>query len=257
MRNGGTLQLFREGPWTAVVSPILCGIISALVQLFYAMRIWALKRTAAPRVLAGLIGMLALTQSLTAIVACSLLQTDLSQEHLIRLRPLFSMWLSGSFANDILIAASMIWILQTAKSPTTAYISDTNSLLNRLILNTIRTGTITVLGAGVSLALFVQFTDRNYYFAITYILGKLYSNSFMATLNSRVPRTHASPSDSIRMRIQVSRETEIAQEGVKFAPPGKKDWQMSAQFNAEDVPIQKDTSSTAASIGFGRNEECT
>ncbi|KAJ6542522.1 hypothetical protein DFH09DRAFT_1089077 [Mycena vulgaris] len=204
IHNWGNVTALQGGVWTAVMSPILCGIISAMVQIFYAMRIWTLKTNAIPRLLAILI---------------ILLQETLSQEQLLRLHPVFSFWLAGSFATDILVARSMIWIvrsnlspryqpvttptqLYTAKPTLPEYSSNTESTLNRLMLNTIQTGTVTVLCAGITLALFIKFIDRNYYFAFTYILGKLYSNSFMATLNFRTPRKDCDHSESIGMRIQ-------------------------------------------------------
>ncbi|KAJ7631345.1 hypothetical protein DFH06DRAFT_1224290 [Mycena polygramma] len=217
--NWGVVEALQEGTWTSVLSPILCGIISAMVQIFYAMRIWLLKRSTLPRLLACLIVLLALAQSLTAIIACSLLQTDLTQANLLRLHPAFSFWLAGSFATDILVAASMTWILYSAKPTHPALAAqNTDGMLNRLIVNTIQTGTVTVLCAGIALALFIKYTDKNYYFALTYVLGKLYSNSFMATLNQRAPhRPQSAPSgESIGMRIQVSRRTDKTVNGLKL-----------------------------------------
>ncbi|KAJ7291662.1 hypothetical protein C8J57DRAFT_1588144 [Mycena rebaudengoi] len=117
------------------------------------------------------------------------------------------------FGSDIIIAGSMIWILQTAKPR--AWISPTESLLNRLIINSIQTGTMTVVCAGITIALLIHFTDKNYYYAFAYILEKLYSNSLMATLNYRTPRTHSQSYDhSIGMRIQVSHDTERWGDGL-------------------------------------------
>ncbi|KAJ7159323.1 hypothetical protein C8R43DRAFT_1234065 [Mycena crocata] len=234
----GSVAALQAAPWTALMNPILSGIISAMVQIFYAYRIWSLKRNLMPRVLASFIVLLAFAQSLSAIIASSLLERELSQENLIRLHPLFSFSLAGSFSTDILITGSMIWILYTAKSSTR--VSNTDSLLNRLILNVIQTGTVTVVCAGVALALFINFTDKNYYFAFIYILGKLYSNSFMATLNLRAPRRHSEQSETIGMRIQVSRQIERELDGVKMSAaakhstPSSLKWKMTTDSNVED-----------------------
>ncbi|KAJ7232684.1 hypothetical protein C8J57DRAFT_1383407 [Mycena rebaudengoi] len=198
IENWGNPPALQGAPWSAVITPITCGLSE---------RIWTLKTTVVPRLLAALIVLVALAQSLAAIVGSSVLEADLTQRNLIRLHPIFVLWLAGSFATDILITGSMIWILHTAKPR--AWIAPTENMLNRLIINSIQTGTVTVVCAGITLALFIQFTDKNYYFAFSYILGKLYSNSFMATLNYRAPRTHSQPSNqSIGMRIQVSRDTD-------------------------------------------------
>ncbi|KAJ7435221.1 hypothetical protein B0H11DRAFT_2277736 [Mycena galericulata] len=241
IQNWGNISALQGGSWTTVISPIMCGIISAMVQIFYAYRIWALRRNIMPRLLAILIILLALTQALAAIIGSLLLETNLTQENLIRLHPIFSLWLAGSFTTDVLVTGSMIWILHTSKS--TSRVSQTDSLLNRLILNTIQTGTVTVICAGVGLALFIVYTDRNYYFAFTYILGKLYSNSFMATINSRAPRRHSEQSESIGMRIQVSRRTERETDDLELACPKSRNpiaiWQTTSDLNAENITAQR------------------
>ncbi|KAJ7041893.1 hypothetical protein C8F04DRAFT_1297068 [Mycena alexandri] len=197
--NWGNLQALQTAPWTALVRPIMCGIIAAVVKLFYAFRIWRLRRSILTCALVVLIIMLALTQGCAVIVSVALIDEDLSQQNFIHLHPVFmaSVWLAGSFTTDLLISGSMIWILQTSKSR--SLVTPTNSLLNRLIVNTIQTGSATVVCAGIGLALFVKYTDKNYYYAFVYVLGKIYSNSFLATLNFRVNRK---PVEIPGMRIQ-------------------------------------------------------
>ncbi|KAJ6624563.1 hypothetical protein B0H10DRAFT_1943162 [Mycena sp. CBHHK59/15] len=116
-------------------------------------------------------------------------------------------WLAGAFVTDILIT------VQTAKA--SSHVSRTESMINRLILNTIQTGAATVLVAGADLAMFVKFTDTNYYFAFGYVLGKLYTNSFMVTLNLRAPRLHSEQTESIGMGIQLSHHIERTNEGLR------------------------------------------
>ncbi|KAJ6468193.1 hypothetical protein DFH09DRAFT_1381230 [Mycena vulgaris] len=239
IQNWGNVSALQGDAWTSVMSPILCGIISAMVQIFYALRIWTLKRNATPRLLAILIILLALGQSLAAIVASSVLQESLNQEQLLRLHPVFSFWLAGSFATDILVAGGMIWILYTAHPTLPQYNSNIESILNRLMLNTIQTGIVTVLCAGIALALFVGFTNRNYYWAFTYILGKLYSNSFMVTLNSRASRRRWDGSESVSVGLQRSRQTDRTEDSVIFASPNTKDCNSTTEFNTEDTPGQK------------------
>ncbi|KAJ7184633.1 hypothetical protein C8R46DRAFT_1208816 [Mycena filopes] len=191
IQNWGNVASLQTAPWTTLVRPIMCGIISTMVQLLYAFRIWSLNRTVVFRVLVAFIVTLALMQGIAAIAASGLLVNEgLSQPTLLRLHPVFVLWLVGSFVTDLVIAGSMLWILQASKTQT--FITETNSLLNRLILNTIRTGSATVICAGIGMALFVKYTDKNSYYVFTYTLGKVYSNSFMASLNSRQYRRRPS-----------------------------------------------------------------
>ncbi|KAK7035346.1 hypothetical protein VNI00_011877 [Paramarasmius palmivorus] len=125
----------------------------------------------------------AFAQGMSAIVAGFIGSPNTTQQTLLRLHPAFSLWLAGSFVADVLITGSMFWILHTAKAKSSFARSD--ALINRLISNTVQTGALTVVVATVDLALFVRFTDATYHFVPAYILGKLYTNSFMATLNAR------------------------------------------------------------------------
>ncbi|KAJ7677752.1 hypothetical protein DFH06DRAFT_559940 [Mycena polygramma] len=208
IQNWGNVSVIQSAPRTISAIPIACGLISAPVQLFYAIRIWVLSKRPVTRVLAILIAALGLAQSLVAIIAAGLLRISSFQANLLKFHPHFVFWLAGAFTTDIMIAACMSWILQTAKSSSNARVTQTNGMLNQLILNSVQTGMVTVVAAGVQLALFVKFTDTNYHLAVAYLLGKLYSNSFMVTLNMRAPRKRELPSDSIGMRIQVSRTTD-------------------------------------------------
>ncbi|KAJ7886135.1 hypothetical protein B0H14DRAFT_1320579 [Mycena olivaceomarginata] len=234
----GNIPALQSAPWTTLVSPIMCGIISAMVQIFYAFRIWVLRRNLFSLLLAILIVLLALAHALGGSL---LLEESLSQANLIRLHPLFMLWLTGSFLTDVLIMGSMVWILHTSKF--TSRVPQTDSLLNRLMLNTIQTGTATAVCAGVALVLFVKYTDKNYYLAFTYVLGKLYSNSFMATINSRTPRKPFEPSGSIEMRIQVSPRTDRESAGVELSErqnAGSNDtlpnWETTTELNAKCGP---------------------
>ncbi|KAF7304570.1 hypothetical protein HMN09_00859700 [Mycena chlorophos] len=171
IQNWGNVPSLQHGPWTALMAPITCGIVAALVQIFYAWQIWRWSYKLLPRLTAALIVLLALLQNLAAVVADSLLWQNLSQSNLLQLHPVFEIWLSVSFITDILIATSMILMLQGSK--THSNLTRIDNIIDRLIINSIRTGAITVICAGVTLALFIQYTDKNYYHAFVAILGKL------------------------------------------------------------------------------------
>ncbi|KAI0066609.1 hypothetical protein BV25DRAFT_1912663 [Artomyces pyxidatus] len=185
--------------WTDATIPIMCGLVAGIVQLFYAWQIWALAKSVFMHAVAALIVVVALGQSSASIISSSLLLKSLTPEEFKRLFPGFEFWLAGSFVADILISCSMIWILYNAKTETVWMKSET--LFSRLIVNTIRTGSVTVVCATIDLALFVALPDGNYHLAPAYILGKLYSNSLMATLNARklASRASVSQSDSVGM----------------------------------------------------------
>ncbi|KAL0567293.1 hypothetical protein V5O48_014700, partial [Marasmius crinis-equi] len=59
------------------------------------------------------------------------------------------------------------------------------TMLTRMINNTVQTGAITVICAAVDLALFTKYVDTNYHYVP-------YSNSLMLNLNLRKPQRHSS-----------------------------------------------------------------
>ncbi|KAF4615962.1 hypothetical protein D9613_011345 [Agrocybe pediades] len=202
-------------PWSGPMTPLMAGLVSGTVQLFYAWRIWILSHTFGMRCVSIIVYLLACAQAGTAIVSSIVIEFDRTQERLLQLHPAFEFWLAGSFTVDIIITASMIYILYNAKERNP--LARTESLLNKLIINAIRTGLITVIAAGIDLGLFVAFTSNNYHYVPAYILGKLYSISLLATLNGRksvglrttIGTTTSSfaPFESAIMRLEVSRVT--------------------------------------------------
>ncbi|KAJ7107427.1 hypothetical protein C8R44DRAFT_321522 [Mycena epipterygia] len=183
--------------WTSVLSPLLCGLISGIVQIFYALELCPYFRrflevthvgqphcrfreqhdspsTCHGDCFAGT-GTESCRHSRVFIAAS---KSDAAESHSTT-----SSVLVGSLVTDIIIAASMTWMLHTARF----HIRNTrvNSVVNRIIMASIQTGALTVICAGASLALFARYTHKDYYFSPTYILAKLYSNM---TSDSRKPQ---------------------------------------------------------------------
>ncbi|KAJ7210069.1 hypothetical protein GGX14DRAFT_394867 [Mycena pura] len=254
VENWGNFAALGSGPWSGDVHVIAVGVVSAIVQIFYAVRLSTLRKSIITKLLTGLIVLLALAQSTAAIVGTALVrkmtlrQTTSSpniyaqiakiptQFELLKLHPVYSFWLVASFVTDILIAGSMIWILYTSKNMT--FTPTTNSLLDRLIINTwvhhlafsiailrlisilesVQTGIVTVACAGVTLVLFLKSTDTVYYGIPLYMLGKLYSNSLVATLNARKSPTRAGLWDAVELHLSLPADTASASPRDRTGP---------------------------------------
>jgi len=94
-----------------------------------------------------------------------------------------SVWNGSSAACDLLIALSMTYSLSRRK---TAW-KPTQRIVQRLTRLIIGTGTLTATVAIINLILFVLPGNHpSYYQTTTAILGKMYSNTMMVTLNSRI-----------------------------------------------------------------------
>ncbi|KII84926.1 hypothetical protein PLICRDRAFT_45769 [Plicaturopsis crispa FD-325 SS-3] len=170
-------------PWSVATIPIMSGIISAIVQLYFAWRIWKLGKTIIMRAIVILITLLALMQCTSAFYASVLFAVDPQRSELRKVENGFTVWLAGSFAVDVLIAGSMMMILREVrvKSPFKA----TDTLITRLMVHTVQTGLVTAVTAGIELILFLVYPNNNFHGAAAYILAKLYSNVLLATFNAR------------------------------------------------------------------------
>ncbi|KAI0806601.1 hypothetical protein C8Q74DRAFT_1212789 [Fomes fomentarius] len=174
-----------EPGWTFAAIAAGDGIIAMTVQLFYAWRIWILKRW---RVIPGLIVLIALAQSACAISIAA----GIPSLHDVRLfngifYPRTSVWLAGGAVVDILIAASMFYVLSTAKKAT-SMLNRGDRAINRLIALSVETGSLSAATAILELIFFLAPSTKNtdLHILFSLILGKIYSSAMMTSLNSRI-----------------------------------------------------------------------
>ncbi|KAJ7134824.1 hypothetical protein C8R44DRAFT_436065 [Mycena epipterygia] len=216
----GRPELLGQLPWTAAMVPFMCGLVSAIVQIFYARRIWALSPNNYIRTVSVIIVLTALTQGLGAmsggIVAIKSAK-GFTNATLTEMHAQFLVWLAGSLVTDALITACMTYILSKAKSRTSWSRSET--LLTNLINKAVQTGAVTVLCASVELAMFVHFPGYTYHFVPGYTLGKLYTNSLMLNLNMRRRPEAADSSLAISLEARGGTSVYVEQQTVRSHDP--------------------------------------
>ncbi|KIP12183.1 hypothetical protein PHLGIDRAFT_124345 [Phlebiopsis gigantea 11061_1 CR5-6] len=163
--------------WLAV--PIFSGIVSCTVQIYYAYRIGHLSGS---RMLMGTITTLALLQG-TSAVATGIRSVTLSFKDLeIKLHSSTIIWLAGSAACDVLIAAVMAYLLLRKDVQSI----QTRAIISRLVRLVVETGTLTATAATLMLILYVALPHRAYFSTVGAILAKLYANSLLVLFNSRI-----------------------------------------------------------------------
>ncbi|KIY46446.1 hypothetical protein FISHEDRAFT_75636 [Fistulina hepatica ATCC 64428] len=160
--------------------PIMTGVVSSLVHLFFCWRIYSLSKN---WISIGVIMAFSLCQLVTAIYfgtrvyhigEYSLLQATTQVP--------CSVWLASSAVTDILIALAMcyhLWRIPKA-------FRRTELLISRLIRSTVETGCITAIFAIILVVLYTSLTNGSYYACMGAMLAKLYSNVALAVLNSRI-----------------------------------------------------------------------
>ncbi|KAJ7657138.1 hypothetical protein B0H17DRAFT_1097774 [Mycena rosella] len=176
---------FNFIPWSASMIPILCGIGE---------RIWVLAPNWFFKAVSALVVLLAFTQGTAAVLAGALILHTPTKAELTLVHPEITLGLSTSLTVDVIIATSMTFFLIRVKQQSTW--GPTETMLAALIHRVVQTGAASAVCAAVDLAMFVIYPATNYHSVPAFILGKVYTNSLMLTLNLRRPTTPTSNKQS-------------------------------------------------------------
>ncbi|KAF8073446.1 hypothetical protein FPV67DRAFT_747244 [Lyophyllum atratum] len=176
-------------------TPFLCGIIAAVVQCFFAYRIWTLRRSY-KWICVGIIAT-SLVQTAgafgTAFRAHALGQFARFHENVI-FPASFHVWLLGDTVSDILIAGSMLWIFHESQEHKHQH---GNAILAKLVFLIVETNTLTASMALLSFILYAGFPGQDFFTCTTFIMGKLYSNTLLVTFNNRIALRKGAMSDNL------------------------------------------------------------
>ncbi|KAJ7623849.1 hypothetical protein DFH06DRAFT_1305270 [Mycena polygramma] len=182
----GDPAVFAKLPWSQCTVPIMAGLVSAQVQVFFAWRIYVLggERSRFVLGICVLVIALALLQSLPSIISgIKYANTSSKLGEIPALILSVKIWLFGSAVCDVIITATMIFLLNQYRKMTSW--KKTDSILTKLIFHTVQTGAVTSIAAIVEVVLFLVYPQFFYHEVPGFILGKMYSNAVLATLNAR------------------------------------------------------------------------
>ncbi|KAF8182834.1 hypothetical protein K438DRAFT_1975475 [Mycena galopus ATCC 62051] len=233
----GDPAVFVQLPWSSCSIPVLTGLISASVQIFFAWRIYALEGHKNRYIfgVCGLIVILALMQGLSAVVngvregISSQLADFLQLVIGVKVRlsiPRSTMqisWLSSRFGSlgvpyamllligsavcDVVIAGTMIVILTKYRKMTPWKKTDT--IITKLIYHTVETGAVTAIVAILDMVLFLIYPQYLFHVVPSFILGKIYSNVVLATLNARTINSRGGETKSETLPVSVNESHEL------------------------------------------------
>ncbi|TDL23127.1 hypothetical protein BD410DRAFT_169145 [Rickenella mellea] len=165
--------------WTLLIQVTVGALISVIVKGIFAMRVWRFSNHNIP--LTILIGVLILAQFGLALAFTVESFTVKFFGDIGRLKPLTTLTLTTSVAADIIIAGSLIWFLHHLRSAHAP-----NTLVNGLIRYSVETGGMTSVCGLCTLIFFDVMPLTFAYLAFYFVLSKLYSNSLLVTLNTRL-----------------------------------------------------------------------
>ncbi|KAF8893036.1 hypothetical protein BD779DRAFT_1138497 [Infundibulicybe gibba] len=166
-----------------LTAPVTGGLVACTSQLFFSYRI---NRLSGSWIIVILIVALSLASGAGALATAIYMHTKRDFHTVVmgpegkRIQIALSLWCAGSALCDLLIAASMTYLLSQRDTG----FHYTHVLITKLMRLIIETGMATAATAVVGIALFVT---HNLYFIIpTLTITKLYSNTILAIFNNRM-----------------------------------------------------------------------
>ncbi|KAN0106919.1 hypothetical protein V8E52_010663 [Russula decolorans] len=169
---------------SAIDNPIMGSIVTGTVQFFFAYRVWVLSGRRA-------------WWYCVIIVVCSAINTVTAvaagiysyvTRRFINPRTLRTIALTcgtGATATDSLIVAAMLFYFARRRNAEIGPFRSDHALVEILPL-TVETNILTAACGIISVLMVIIFPDKIYYTCPTAILGKLYSNTLLVSLNNRI-----------------------------------------------------------------------
>jgi len=168
-----------EIPWSFSAEKFLVTLTTLVAQMFYANMIW---KATVNKITSWIIIFLALTAFALGIVTTVFLFDNSLSVVGTRKFAIISGLVQGLAAfNDVLITASLCFYLRRSRGG----LPSTNLLVDTLMVYAVSRGVLTAIGQILFLITNVGFPGATYYLPFHQVVGKLYVNSVLATLNVR------------------------------------------------------------------------
>ncbi|TFK71970.1 hypothetical protein BDN72DRAFT_394864 [Pluteus cervinus] len=156
--------------------------IALIVQIFFAWRITCLRQSLFAKIGAGLTAVTAIFSMITSILFMQA-YIRISEGSIKALTATVNLWIVSAVICDTIIAITMVSLLWQARAST--HHQQTKIVIKYLIFRTIETGSATAIVATIELALFLYSPHSYLHLSVFYILGRIYSNAPVASVNGR------------------------------------------------------------------------
>ncbi|KAI0794404.1 hypothetical protein C8Q74DRAFT_1248572 [Fomes fomentarius] len=171
--------LFLGPVWSLKLLPVPASLSAVITQTFFARRIYLINRRLRPVAVLAVFLILMFCASFTAFTALGWNKQTMSD--FLDLSWLASLASGLIMAADLIMTFVLIWFLRRNHTG----VIHTDSILDLLIMYTISSGLIICIFNVLNVAFSLLWPDNLIYTAISVILTKLYSNTFLASLNTR------------------------------------------------------------------------
>ncbi|KAJ2917911.1 hypothetical protein MD484_g2490, partial [Candolleomyces efflorescens] len=169
----------------SVVSPALYGAVPLIVHIFFAWKIRTLGRSVLSRIIVpSIICIVTLTQFVAALgITVRFAEAIGVDTRPVILEIFVIIQRVGTLVCDTLVTVSMVVILTRYKSKTR--LPATQNLLDKLTINAVENGAVTMVFTALSLGFFLAQRDTFVHSGFQEAVGRLYANVLMASLNGR------------------------------------------------------------------------
>ncbi|KAF8167237.1 hypothetical protein B0H34DRAFT_7362 [Crassisporium funariophilum] len=185
-------------PFSIALSVVLTATLTFLAHCFFAHRIYRLSQRN-----------LYLSVPIIILAIGRLASASVSGGEMVHLRSytlfrrdfrwLFSMGLALSSGVDILITVLLFLLLQNSRTQSMSL----DHIIDSLVLYTFEIGSLTSLATVVSMICWIRLDNSLIFLGLHFVIGKLYANSLLATLNTReqLRRNHSTAVDLMNVNL--------------------------------------------------------
>jgi len=170
-------------------TPLIGSIIAFVVQIFFCYRIWVLRmnrRRLLCLIACWLIALISFVQLVGGVAGAAVAHHEGKFSFIASSRTALVyevIWLFGEALADVLISVTMTYLLLGTSDE---IFVGRPSVATRIVRLIVLTNALTASFAVLSLVLRLTFRGKIYFALPTFILGKLYSNTLLATFNHRL-----------------------------------------------------------------------
>jgi len=207
----GNVERLKDSHYAAIDIPIIHSTISFVVQEYFCYRIWMLNRRSSK--LCILIALLTIVSSVGS--GWGGIESLIAKKFAVS-RTAFYLWSIPSAIADILITIAMTLLLSWTHYEGSRF---SNFVMLRLVRLTIETNALTAAVAIASIVLYVAFPNDIYYVFTTGIIGKIYTNTLLVSLNNRIYfRDHPTPGGVHMYTDHLDQSRRSAMASLHFTP---------------------------------------
>jgi len=175
----GDVPRFDFIPWSVAITIAITAVLTFIVHCFLAWRIRRLTQNY--WITSPILGLAILRLGFACVTTAEMIRTQSFTVFARNFRWVFTLGLALSSTVDILITVVLCYKLRSSKTESIS----TDFVIDSLVLYTFENGSLTCAATVLSMICWLTMPHNRIFLALHFMIGKLYANSLLATLNMR------------------------------------------------------------------------